>query len=329
LVLEHVHEDVLRVLEQAEFLQQRYGVVVANPPYMGGKGMNTRMAAWAKDNYPDSKSDLFAMFMERGFELVPKHGYSAMVTMQSWMFLSSYEKLRTDLLNNVTIDCMVHMGNMVMGIAFGTAATVWNKCAKPDYHGHFSYVDNADLDEKNIPKQFPIQNDRLKTACASDFKKVPSSPIAYWMSQSMRGLFEKMPAISDVINVTGGMTTANNDRFLRKWYEVSNYKTYLNAKNREDAKESMKKWFPYNKGGEYRKWFGNNEHVVNWFNDGEEIIATGRAFPRSKDFYFLESLTYTATSSSYFGIRYSDSGFIFDAKGSSCFSKNTVLVMVK
>ena len=329
LLLEHVHEDVLRVLEQAEFLQQRYGVVVANPPYMGGKGMNTRMAAWAKDNYPDSKSDLFAMFMERGFELVPKHGYSAMVTMQSWMFLSSYEKLRTDLLNNVTIDCMVHMGNMVMGIAFGTAATVWNKCAKPDYHGHFSYVDNADLDEKNIPKQFPIQNDRLKTACASDFKKVPSSPIAYWMSQSMRGLFEKMPAISDVINVTGGMTTANNDRFLRKWYEVSNYKTYLNAKNREDAKESMKKWFPYNKGGEYRKWFGNNEHVVNWFNDGEEIIATGRAFPRSKDFYFLESLTYTATSSSYFGIRYSDSGFIFDAKGSSCFSKNTVLVMVK
>jgi len=325
LLLEHVHEDVLRVLEQAEFLQQRYGVVVANPPYMGGKGMNTRMAAWAKDNYPDSKSDLFAMFMERGFELVPKHGYSAMVTMQSWMFLSSYEKLRTDLLNNVTIDCMVHMGNMVMGIAFGTAATVWNKCAKPDYHGHFSYVDNADLDEKNIPKQFPIQNDRLKTACASDFKKVPSSPIAYWMSQSMRGLFEKMPAISDVINVTGGMTTANNDRFLRKWYEVSNYKTYLNAKNREDAKESMKKWFPYNKGGEYRKWFGNNEHVVNWFNDGEEIIATGRAFPRSKDFYFLESLTYTATSSSYFGIRYSDSGFIFDAKGSSCFSKNTVL----
>lgn len=327
LLLSPVHEDVLRVLAQAEFLQQHYGVVVANPPYMGGKGMNGRMAAWAKDNYPDSKSDLFAMFMERGFELVPKHGYSAMVTMQSWMFLSSYEKLRTDLLNNVTIDCMVHMGNMVMGIAFGTAATVWNKCAKPDYHGHFSYVDNVDLDEKNKPKQFPIQNDRLKTACASDFKKIPSSPIAYWVSEKLLNVFAEGSVLKEIGDTRQGMATSDNNRFLRFWSEVSFDKSYLIAKSRSEANNSGKKWFPYNKGGEFRKWFGNSEFFVNWENDGKELLGYAASLYgsptrtiKSISEYFKPCVSWSKISSGNLAMRYYPSGYLFDVAGCSIFT---------
>lgn len=162
-------------------------------------------------------------------------------------------------------------------------------------------------------------------ASANDFKKVPGSPIAYWISERMRKLFDGLPAISESLTVTGGMTTADNDRFLRLWYEVSDENSFKNCNDRDQAKQSGKKWFPYNKGGSYRKWFGNRDYHVNWQNDGEEILSTGRAFPRSREYYFRESLTYTATSSSYFGIRYSDPGFLFDAKGSSCFADKSSL----
>ncbi|MDF1582820.1 MAG: BREX-1 system adenine-specific DNA-methyltransferase PglX [Methyloprofundus sp.] len=158
------HEKVLQVLNQADFLSPKYHVVIANPPYMGGKGMNGRMGAWVKDNYPNSKSDLFAMFIERGFDLVHYQGYSAMVTMQSWMFLSSYEKLRVRLLNEVTIECMAHMANMVMGIAFGTSATVWCKSLKPEYRGAFCYVEYEDIGKGNKPVTFPPLNARNKAA---------------------------------------------------------------------------------------------------------------------------------------------------------------------
>ena len=158
------HKKVLQVLNQADFLSPKYHIVIANPPYMGGKGMNGRMGAWVKDNYPNSKSDLFAMFIERGFDLLHYQGYSAMVTMQSWMFLSSYEKLRIRLLNEVTIECMAHMGNMVMGIAFGTSATVWCKSLKPEYRGAFCYVDYEDIGEGNKPVTFPPLNARNKSA---------------------------------------------------------------------------------------------------------------------------------------------------------------------
>jgi hypothetical protein len=150
--------------EQAIYLAGDYHVVIANPPYMGGKGMNSELSAFAKKEYPDSKSDMFAMFIERGFELVMSCGYSSMVTMQSWMFLSSYEKLRAKIFDTVTIEAMVHMANMVMGIAFGTAATVWHKVHKPDYKGAFCYVEYEDIGPDNKPKQFPPLNERNKGA---------------------------------------------------------------------------------------------------------------------------------------------------------------------
>lgn len=165
LFLAETHKKVLTVLRMADALSPRYAVVVANPPYMGGKGMNPRLSTWAKENFPSSKSDLFAMFIERGFDLTPKFGYSAMVTMQSWMFLSSYEALRERILSETSIECMVHMANMVMGIAFGTAATVLKKGGSPETRGAYCYVEYEDIGEDNKPIEFPPRNERnLKAA---------------------------------------------------------------------------------------------------------------------------------------------------------------------
>ncbi|MFI8643910.1 BREX-1 system adenine-specific DNA-methyltransferase PglX [Pseudomonas iridis] len=164
LFLASTHAKVLQVLRMTEYLSPHYAVVVANPPYMGGKGMNGRLGAWAKENYPNSKSDLFAMFIERGFDLTPKHGYSAMVTMQSWMFLSSYESLRERILRETSIECMAHMANMVMGIAFGTAATVCKKGGSPKARGAYCYVDYEDIGEDNKPMEFPPRNERNRKA---------------------------------------------------------------------------------------------------------------------------------------------------------------------
>lgn len=164
LVLFETHEKVQGVLKQADYLSPKYHVVVANPPYMGSKGLNADLKKFANDHYPNSKSDLFAMFIERGFDLLVDHGYSAMVTMQSWMFLSSYEKMREKLLNTVTIECMAHMGNMVMGIAFGTSATVWSKSYREGYKGAFCFVEYADIDTDGKPVSFPPYNERNKGA---------------------------------------------------------------------------------------------------------------------------------------------------------------------
>ncbi len=165
LFLAETHQRVLTVLRMADYLSPRYAVVVANPPYMGSKGMNPKLSDWAKSTYPNSKSDLFAMFIERGFDLTPRYGYSAMVTMQSWMFLSSYETLRERILSETSIECMAHMANMVMGIAFGTAATVLKKGGSPESRGAYCYIEYEDIGPENKPVEFPPRNERnLKAA---------------------------------------------------------------------------------------------------------------------------------------------------------------------
>lgn len=163
LFLTNIHQKVLAVIRQAEYLSPHYHVVVTNPPYMGSKGMNADLKKFAETKYSDSKSDLFAMFIERGFDMVKANGYSAMVTMQSWMFLSSYEKLRAKLLDTYSIECLAHMANMVMGIAFGTSATVWKKQYVPEHKGAFCFVEYEDI-ENGKPKNFPPDNERNRTA---------------------------------------------------------------------------------------------------------------------------------------------------------------------
>ncbi|HIE9627596.1 TPA: BREX-1 system adenine-specific DNA-methyltransferase PglX [Klebsiella quasipneumoniae subsp. quasipneumoniae] len=318
--------ELIPYIQQAWILAQRYDAVVANPPYMGGKGMNGELKEFAKKQFPDSKSDLFAMFIERGFSWLKDAAYNSMVTMQSWMFLSSYENMRANILDKYTIETMVHMGNGVMKIAFGTNATVFRNVHIPSYQGAFSYTENDDINDEGYPKEFPVKNDRLKTAAADDFKKIPGSPIAYWVDESIINTFLSFQPIENNWLFRQGMATSDNERFLRYWFEVDLNKIDRLCQNPDDLKKSAGKWFPYNKGGSYKKWFGNNELVVNWYENGKEMKAFTSTLTqgmnvrlKSREYYCLPNITYSALSSGDFGCRVSPSGFLFDTKGSCLF----------
>ena len=311
--LEATHKKVLQVIKQADYLSPKYHVVIANPPYMGGKGMNNQLKVFSQDNYPDSKSDFFAMFMERGFELIQRFGYNAMVTMESWMFLSSYEKLRAKLLNTSSLLSMVHMpylgkGSTSMGINFGTSATVfhYNTNANMNMKGHFCCVRYYETDDYGVPFEFPVKNERLGYASASDFKKILGSPIAYWVSEAELNCFSLFPAISEVAFSSNGVQTGKNDVYVRTWAEISQNKVNT-------------KWFPYNKGGQFRKWYGNLEFYVNWENKGEEIKAEKNSCTRGEEFYLRQGITWSDITSGRLSCRLMPEGCIFDASGPSAF----------
>ncbi|MEE6160648.1 BREX-1 system adenine-specific DNA-methyltransferase PglX [Cylindrospermopsis raciborskii DSH] len=323
LLFYQTHQKVLQVLKQADYLSSKYHVVVANPPYMGGKGMNSRLGAWVKDNYPDSKGDLFAVFIERGLQLLPRLGYSAMVTMQSWMFLSSYEKLRQHLMEETSVECMVHMGNMVMGIAFGTAATIWKVGGTPSSKGAFCYVEYEDIGDENKPLEFPPKNSRNREAIknpncgwffrasAADFKKIPGSPVAYWVSENIINAFSSERVEEWTIS-EGQNITANNDKFVRNTWEVS---ASLIGRN--------KKWLSYAKGGDYRKWYGNREHIVNW---SESARTHYRQDPScriiAEYLWYRKGITWTLITSAKQSFRLLVEDETFDKGGSTVFIKD-------
>ncbi|MLA10482.1 BREX-1 system adenine-specific DNA-methyltransferase PglX [Salmonella enterica subsp. enterica] len=322
-------------IQQAWILAQRYDAVVANPPYMGGKGMNGELKEFAKNNFPDSKSDLFAMFIERGFCWLKDAGFNSMVTMQSWMFLSSFENMRENILNNYTIETMVHMGNGVMKIAFGTNATIFRNSHISPYKGSFSYVENNDINEDGYPKEFPVKNGHLKTAATKDFIKIPGTPIAYWLSEKERECFINGELLASIAPAKLGMRTGDNAKWLRLWYEPSLKETNFNAVDSKDAIASEKKWFPYNKGGDFRRWYGNNDYVIYWHKNGYDIkCETLEKYPQlswdnlgwkitNEPDFFKKSITWSFISSSNFGVRCSLGGAIFDVGGSSAFPKDS------
>ena len=188
-------QDLMPLLGQAIVLAMKFDAVVANPPYMGGKGMNGVLKEYAKSSFPDSKADLFAMFIERGFGWCKSTGFNSMVTMQSWMFISSYETMRKALLMKRTLSSMVHMGNGVMGIAFGTAATIFFDHHFSSYVSNFSYCASDDLTEEGIPKLFPLKNDRNKKTKSDDFNVIPGCPVAYWVPKNMFGIYSSVPQL--------------------------------------------------------------------------------------------------------------------------------------
>ncbi|HCB2140407.1 TPA: BREX-1 system adenine-specific DNA-methyltransferase PglX, partial [Escherichia coli] len=314
--------ELIPYIQQAWILAQRYDAVVANPPYMGGKGMNGELKEFAKKQFPDSKSDLFAMFIERGFSWLKDAAYNSMVTMQSWMFLSSYENMRANILDKYTIETMVHMGNGVMKIAFGTNATVFRNVHIPSYQGAFSYTENDDINDEGYPKEFPVKNDRLKTAAADDFKKIPGAPIAYWVCEHIRNIFCDSEIISEKYKPVQGLITGDTEKFAKIWHEVNFSK--VNLTQSPNTKTSGK-WFPYNKGGSYRKWYGNRDYLVNWENNGQALKSfvdnNGKLLsrPQNESTYFNEGLTWTAISSSYFSVRYCPEGTISSNAGMMIF----------
>lgn len=321
-------QELLPLVQQAKLLAKQYDAVIANPPYMGGKGMNTALKDFAKKKFPDSKSDLFSMFIERGFAWCKDSGFNSMVTMQSWMFLSSYETMREKLLQDRTLSCMVHMGNGVMGIAFGTAATIMLNNHVRDYTGSFSYCDNNDINEQGIPRQFPILNNRLKTIKNDAFDKIEGKPIAYWASEKTLDLFS-LNQFEDYASIRQGMATTDNERFLRKWYELPINFIGFDYNSPSEGNANGYDWFPYNKGGEYRKWYGNFEYVVNYENNGEVLIELVKSkYPKISDpefviknrsYYCKEGITWSDVTSGVTSFRFVPKGMIFDGRGSCIF----------
>ena len=312
-------ENLLPFVRQAELLARQYDVVVANPPYMGGKGMNAELKAFAKRRFPESKSDLFAMFIDRGFELANETGFNAMVTMQSWMFLSSFETMRARLLTNKTIDCMVHMANMVMGIAFGTAAAVWRNKNYEDYRGSFSYVNYEDLNDQAVPHEFPVKNERLATASVHDFKKIPGSPIAYWVSDRVREIFSDYVSLKEISKPKAGISTGNNEKCIVLWGEVDVEKIGFHQESRSEKYS----FYPHNKGGVYRRWYGNCCYLLKYSKEYIFRMEQNPGFRHdNKEFYFSHSVSWGKISSSLFSARYYPRGFTFDSAGISIFPKD-------
>lgn len=315
------------LIRQAKLLSRKYDVVVTNPPYMGSSGMDAKLSKYVKENYPDSKSDLFSCFITRGNQMIKQHAFNCMVTMQSWMFLSSFETMRKQILSTKDIVALMHMENMVMGIAFGTAATVFRNSHVEGFKGTYNQIKLCDI-VNDKPIEFPVLKNRFAQVSSENFAKIPGELVAYWISEKMISHFSG-PLLGSILTTREGMATANNDLFLRLWYEVNETKIGWGKKNITEALDSRMKWFPYNKGGDYRKWYGNNDYLVNWSNDGYEIknnvdLRTGRTRSHNYngDFAFRKGITWSALSVSKISVRYVNNGFLFDSKGAREFAND-------
>ncbi|OKL42078.1 BREX-1 system adenine-specific DNA-methyltransferase PglX [Pontibacter flavimaris] len=324
-------------MEQLRLLGQKYTCIVDNPPYMGGGNMNTSLADFIKQNYPDSKSDLMTCFMERAWNQVVMNGLVGMINLPSWMFLSSFEKFRKKLLKTVQIETLLHLGRGIFGSDFGTVAFTIKRSFQLEEKGIYRRLFKNHVNVRSVDKirsLFLDKNYGFYLTNQSDFNKIPGSPIGYWLSDKVKDIFSTTQKLSDVGDAKQGLATADNNRFIRLWYEVGLDQTCYNALNAQDAKLSNKVWFPYNKGGSKRKWYGNHEYLVNWFNDGVEIKnfkddkGKLRSRPQNLEYFFKESISWGLVTSGGCSFRYFPKGFIYDIGGMSYFADKRSLFIL-
>jgi hypothetical protein len=307
-----------RVVMQTEYLACRYHVVVANPPYMGSKNMNASLVDWAKNNWPDSKSNLFAMFIERCLELARPRGLVGMITMQGWMFLSTYETLRAQILRNKTIATMVHLGTGAFDTIGGevvstTAFVLVNGSMSPPVSGvYVRVVEEKSASEKaNLLLRAVHDLDGtsfVHVIAATEFRKLPGSPLAYWTKPNFRAAF-RHPDLGRLVRTEGQNKTANNEKYLRRTWEV-------NVRDRG----SHRKWIPYAKGGSFRRWYGNVEHLVDWSDAARREYRRNPACRIvSEKFWYLPGITWTDISTNGSGFRFLPAGGTFDMSGPTVF----------
>lgn len=323
--------ELLPLVKCAEMLAQKYDVVVTNPPYMGASGMNVRLAEYVKSNYPNTKSDMSTVFMERTVKMCKKAGYMSMINIPVWMFLSSYEKLRESLIAQDTFANMVHFGRGVFGSDFGTTAFVIAKAHINGYKGTYCrlFEKQGAVDSVETKEKWFLEGMGRFVADQSNFSKIPGSPVAYWVSDNVFQLYAESKKIADYGYARQGIATGENDRFMRNWYEPDFHKVACPPE--KYIGDTKMKWYPYHKGGEYRKWYGNNDFVVNWENDGYEIKHFSdskgklRSRPQNLDFAFKKCATWSLTNSSFFCARFRPDGFMFDINGMSLFVADELL----
>ena len=322
-------DDIRALVNQAKLLSQKYDVVVTNPPYMPVSNSSASLQNFVKKNYPDSKTDMFAVFIERVAQLTKPNRYSAMITMHSWMFLSSYEKLRSKILETDTVN-MAHLGarafEEIGGEVVQTTAWIERKTDLKQFKATYKRL--VDENSQTAKEQaFLNKNDNAYNITKTNFSKIPGSPVAYWVSDRFDKVFDEKH-ISDVAKVVTGMTTADNERFLRLWFEI-NLDTF-------SIKRSFNsKWFPYQKGGNFCKWYGDNEYVVNWENNGFAIknnidpkTKKVRSGSYNENYITKKGLTWTYITSGPLGVRFVPDGFLFDNKGSMIFFEDEESIYV-
>lgn len=324
--MEDTKKQLHTLVERGATMTQKYDVVVTNPPYMGGSGMNNLLSEYLKKNYPAAKSDLFAAFTEKGNSIIKKNAYNCMVTMQSWMFLSSFEKMRENIIAYKTIINLMHMDNMVMGIAFGTAVANFRNSIIKGFKGTYNHIKNCDI-EDDIPKEFPVDGNRFVQVPVDTFTQIPGMPIAYWVSEEFSSHFTGDNKFNLVATAKSGLSTTDNNRFLRFWYEPYFNSIGFHYKTLDETLTCSHRFIPHPKGGPYRKWYGNLEYVVNWYNNRAEIkkAAEGASGGRivGSEYYFRKGLTWSdITSSGKLSVRYMKSGSIFNSSGPACFCNN-------
>lgn len=324
-----------KILRQISFLTRKYDAVVTNPPYMGSRGMDAGLVNWLERYYPDAKKDLFAAFIVRNMEMVAPDGHLGFMAPFVWMFISSYKKLRKQILTKKTLTTLIQLeysgfeGATVPICAF----TLKNS---PSSGQRGAYIRLTDF--RGTEKQAPQVREAVRNpdcgwfyrADQADFLKIPGFPVAYWLTEAEFGIFENVTPLSKVATPRQGCATSDNARFLRLWHEVPFSEIAFGVTSREEAQASGKRWFPYNKGGAFRKWYGNQEYVIDWANDGDEIKSeVARRYPylegntnyvvKNQNYYFRESLSWSKITSSGFSLRYYPPGFAFDVSGCSLF----------
>lgn len=320
--IEATQQRLQELVAVGEVLAQKYEVVVTNPPYRGVADVDVKLADYIKTNYPDSKNDLFAVFMEVCHKMNVKSGYQAMITQHAWMFLSSFEKLRAKI-QKLDIVNMVHLGarafEEIGGEVVQTTSFILANKHVDGYKGTYCRLVEPTT-QQGKEEMFLSQENRY-IACSDNFAKIPGAPVAYWVSEIDQRNFSEKPKLDECFLPREGITTGKNDLFLRLWHEIS-------ADNFFAFKEEAK-WFPHSKGGEFRKWYGNNEYVLNWENNGEllrNILKNKKSeitpVLRNVNYFFEEGLTWSSISSGAFAARYRGNKFTFDSKGPSGFPKN-------
>lgn len=309
-----------KLIRQAKLLSRKYDVVVTNPPYMGSSGMNAKLSKYVKDNYPDSKSDLFAVFIEQCGAMIKPNGYQAMITQHAWMFLSSYEKLREKILQKMIVN-MAHLGprafEEIGGEVVQTTSFVLRNEFSNGYQGEYCRLIEPTTQKGKEDMFLSAQNRYVSKQ--ENFAKIPGSPVAYWVSKNLLEDFRKGKMLTNFADSVQGLATADNNRFLRLWYECAIRTIFWNCKNHHCSLNSDKKWYPCTKGGKFRRWYGNFEYLVNWQHDGLELKNFKASVIRNPDYYFKKGFTWSTISSGKFSMRYCPTGFLFESKGSKCF----------
>ena len=329
-------EEWLHAADMCEMLEDsRYTTLIANPPYLGMRKAKDPLKRFANKHYKRSSTDLCTMFIERAASLAQRRGAIGMITMHAWMFLDSYRELRPWMLSTMSIDSMAHLGTRAFDSIGGevvqtTAFTTTNASCDADRVGvYLRLVGGRNEAEKAPLLREAARNNahdlRFETS-ASTLAVIPGRPIVYWASQEMLDAFAEGTPLGEIAPAKQGLATADNERFLRQWFEVSADRSYMRARDREDAKASGARWFPHNKGGEFRKWWGNQDYVVNWENDGSSIQSlthpeTGkqRSRPQNVECYFRPCISWARVSSGDPSFRLFDSSSIFNDKGSAIF----------